>query len=65
MRVLDVAKHHIALVQTVLAKTALHELQVAKFVRVARLRFCEHALVEHLLVNAEELLLAPVDIDQS
>ena len=64
VRVLDVPQHHIALMQTILAKSALHQLQITQFIRVACVRFRENSLVKHLLVHFEELFLAAVDVDQ-
>ena len=64
MRVLDVSKHDIALVKTIFTKATLHELQVSQFICIASVRLRKHALIEHLLIDFEELLLAAVNVNQ-
>ena len=64
MRLFDVTEHDITLVQALLIEATLHELQVSQLIRVARLWLRQHSVVKHLLVNFEELLLGPINVDQ-
>ena len=64
MRLLDISQHHVTLVQAILAEAALHQLQIPQLIRVRGIRLGQDSLVEHLLVDLEELLLGAVDIDE-
>ena len=65
MTVLDVSQHHVAMVKALLAKATLHQLQIPQLLRIRSIGPAQHALIKHVLVDFEELLLRTVYVDQS
>lgn len=50
--------------KALITEAALHQLEVAQFVRVRSIWLSEDALIEHLLVDFEELFLGTINVDQ-
>jgi len=58
-----IAKHHVTCVQTVLTKSALHKLKVLQLLVVGHIQLRQQLLIQHLLINLQELILGSVNVD--